>query len=207
MRGDDGGVVVEAIMVMPILFAMTCAVLEYGNAFRLSQTVSYTLQVGGRTVSIGMNHPNADYLAISRMHAAADTLPAGSVQRIVFWLATDDGSGLAARRGPLSVVPPNCRRAAAGNVTDGCNVYSRTASTLDPVPANEGTWSDCANPSNPSRYWCATTRRSAVQGPNGPPDLVGVYIEVIQPFVTGLFGSSVLVGQQGVFALEPGSLS
>ncbi len=207
MAGDGGGVIVEAILVMPIIFALMCAVLEYGNTFRLSQTVSFMLQVGGRTASIAMNHPNADELTIARMHVAAATLPSGAVQRIVLWRATDDGSGVAWRKGPLSVVPPVCQGAASGNVAELCNVYSRTADTLNPTSASTSAWSDCTKASNPSRFWCSTTRKTAVQGPNGPPDMIGVYLEVVQAFVTGLFGSSVVVVQQGVFALEPGSLS
>lgn len=193
-------------MVMPVFFMVLFGVIDYGGAFRDYLTVNYLLQRGGRAAANAVNNPDADYTAVSQMAKAGGALPARSLQRVVIWRATDDGSGSASHRGPGSVVPPGCQVAGVGNSSDVCNVYSRAAGTLNPSRIDEGLWSSCSNAANPGRFWCPTARKSAAQGPGGPPDHLGIYVEVVHPLITGAFGSTLVIRQHGVFALESTTL-
>ena len=48
--------------------------------------------------------------------------------------------------------------------------------------------------------------QDALTGIHGPPDYVGVYIEIIHPYITGLFGSSITHDKTTVIKIEPQSL-
>ena len=56
------------------------------------------------------------------------------------------------------------------------------------------------------RWWCPTVRKSAQTGANGPPDYVGVFIRIKHPYITGLFGSSILMTKTSIIKIEPQSL-
>lgn len=192
---------IEAALIMPFFMYLLFATIDYGGLFRDYQSLTHVAQAGGRTAAIDGNQPDADYATVVRMRRADVALPAGSVRRIVVWRATDDGSGVPWRKGPASVVPPACATATTGSATYSCNVYTTSAGTIDP-PASSAAWSNCANTSNPSRFWCPTSRKAAFQGANSPPDHLGIYIEVLHPFVTGAFGTAKLLAVQLVFTLE-----
>ena len=80
-----------------------------------------------------------------------------------------------------------------------CNFY--TAANFA-TPSNQF---GCGS-SSPDRYWCPTNRlvgASATGSPvTGPPDYIGVYIKVIHPNVTGLFGSSYTYTEYTVIRIE-----
>lgn len=206
LRGDSGGMLVEAALVMPMFIYLVFGVIDYSSVFRDYHTTSYVMQVGGRVASVEGSHPEADYLALSRMRSAGMALPADAIERIVVWRATDDGSGAAWRAGATSVVPPACKTATVGDATYACNVYTRVGGTVNPSSAMQANWGNCTSTGNPSRYWCASTRKSAAQGINGPPDYMGVYVEVLHKHYTGAFGATVVISQQGVFTLEASTL-
>ncbi len=194
--------VIESVLVMPFFFYLVFAAVDFGGVFRDIQSLTHVTQVGGRAAAVAGNAPEADWMTLTRMKRASGTIPAGTMQRIVIWRATDDGSGVAWRKGAGSVVPPACSTRTVGSATYLCNVYSSAAGTLDP-PAVSSTWSNCADASDPARYWCPTGRKAAYQGSNGPPDQLGLYVEVLHPFVTGAFGTSKVVTLQLVVTLEP----
>ncbi len=202
LQGDRGTVVIEGVLVMPLFFLLIFGVIDYSGVFRDYESLTYLVQTGGRVAAVEVNRTDADYLVVSRIAAESFGLRQNSIRRIVVWRATDDGSGLAWRKGASSVVPPACRAADVGNATNLCNVFSRTAGTVAPTAIDRAVWSDCLDQSNPARFWCSTVRKSAVQGPAGPPDLVGLYVEVVHAFVTGAFGTSTVMTEQGVFVLE-----
>ena len=62
---------------------------------------------------------------------------------------------------------------------------------------------DCSGTS-PDRFWCPTSRKVAVGGPNGPPDYIGVWIQVKYDFITGLFpGGGMTFDDTTIMRLEP----
>ncbi len=106
-------------------------------------------------------------------------------------------------------MPTACKTGATGSTTSGseCNVYiganlaTAIAGGIAPVA-----WSNAqpASGSNPIAYYPSSARkvhRDAATG--GPPDYVGVYVEVLHPWVTGLFGQNVTLSDTSVTQLEP----
>jgi Flp pilus assembly protein TadG len=194
--GDDGAAMVEAAIITPIFFLVLFGVLEFGGAFRDYLTVNNASQGGARAGAIAGNDADADFKIVNAVRADAAAMPSGQVVRVVVFLAS----------GPTSKVPPACTTATTGiGSPTFCNVY--TGSQLR-VPDGSG-WTDCTDNTNPSRFWCPATRKTAATAAagNGPPDYLGVWVEVSHPWITGLFGNSITLTSQTVTKLEARAVS
>jgi hypothetical protein len=85
-------------------------------------------------------------------------------------------------------------------LTDKCNFY--TAADFSRPSSQFG----CGT-SSPDQYWCPSSRLVGASAPatgtaTGPPDYIGVYIKVVHPNVTGLFGSSYTYTDSTVIRIE-----
>lgn len=194
-RGERGATLVEAAFLLPLFFFLVFGILEFGFAFKDYLTLANATRDGARTGTTAGNQPNADYLILREIQAAASAMPDGSIERIVIFHAA----------GPESDVPAGCKAgtASSGSGTpdyDGaCNVYTPSDFALD---ADEF---DCGGPgSAPDGDWCPLVRKVAVTGSQGPPDYLGIWMEVRYDYITGLFpGGGMTFTDTTIMRIEP----
>lgn len=175
---------VEAAFITPVLFFLLFSILEFGMAFRDYLAVANTTRDGARAASVYGNDSSADFEILQTVADASNVIDRRDIERIVVFEAT----------GPNSVVPTSCANGTPGST---CNVY--TAAALDLAETEFG----CRTDRNLDRYWCPTSRKTALAGTNGPPDYVGVWIKVNHIWVTGLFGRSLTFTDSTIMRLEP----
>ncbi len=110
--------------------------------------------------------------------------------------------------GPSDRVPSACKTGAVTNTSTirGCNYY--TGSDLSLASSQFG----CVGPPGPTskidRFWCPTTRKSALQATNGngPPDYIGVYVVGVHKNLIGIFGKTFTFSNDTVIRIEPRTL-
>jgi hypothetical protein len=179
-----------------MFFLILFGVLEFGGAFRDYLTVRNASQGGARAGSIAGNDADADFKVVNAVRIDAAAMPAAQLLKVVVFLAADS----------TATVPAACTTATSGiGSPTFCNVY--TGAYLR--AANATGWDDCSNASDPSRFWCPTDRKTAATAAagNGPPDFLGVWVQVRHPWITGLFGQSVVLTSQTINKIEARSVS
>jgi hypothetical protein len=191
-RSDDGAAIVEAAFITPVLMFLLLGVFESSFTFLDYLTTGNAGRGGVRTAAIAGNDGTADYDIVQGVLRNSFALKGGDLLEIVVFEAT----------GPASTAPAGCAGgvASAGGVR--CNVYlpSDFASPVtDPLTYGCG-------PAAKDRYFCPTSRKTALQGANGPPGWVGVYVKVRHVYLTKMFGTSVTMTADVVSRLEPDSL-
>lgn len=177
-RGDDGAVVIEAAIAGLLFFTLLLGVVEFGLAFFDYLTTANMSRVGARTGSTLGHTTAADYQILQQVKAATSSMPTANIQAIVVYQATGIGAA----------PTPGCTTASSASAE--CNFY--TASNFS-TPLSSF---DC---SGIDKYWCPTTRKDAA---SDPPDYLGVYIRVLHPNVTGMFGSSYTYADYTVIRIE-----
>jgi hypothetical protein len=189
---ERGTALVEAAIVTPLFFALLFAVIEGGMAFYERLSVANMALAGARTASSQGNEALADYYVLQSVGAHGGGVSAGRINSIVVYRATAPGAE----------VPSACKLA---SVVDTCNHYVGTDL------AKDATQFGCLGPPGPTtkidRYWCPTTRRTALGGPNGPPDFIGVYVEALHDDLTGIFGRSLVLRSDRIIRTEPRTLT
>jgi Flp pilus assembly protein TadG len=192
-----GTALVEAALVSPLFFLILFGVLEFGGAFRDYLTVNNAAQSGARSGAIAGNDADADFKIVSAVRTDSASIPSGQLMRVVVFKATDS----------TTAVPTACTTAPNGISTGAnpCNVYIGS----DLRVANSSGWVDCSLTTDPSRFWCPTTRKTAATATagNGPPDFLGVWVQVKHPWITGLFGNQIILTSQTITKLEARSVS
>jgi hypothetical protein len=188
---------VEAAIVTPLLFLLLYGVLEAGNAYFGRVTVNNMSVVGARAGSGEANEVLADYAILQAVRGAASGIGPASIKLVVIYRATN----------PDDRVPAACKTASVTDApaTRGCNRYTGASLTLGSDQFG------CVGPPGPitkiDSYWCSTTRKTAVQGANGPPDYIGVYVEVDHANLVGILGESFTFTSDTVIRIEPRTLT
>lgn len=192
LHGDGGTALVEAALLGPLVFMLFLGVLEGGLAMLNYLSVSNAASGGVRMAGIAGSDIGADHAIINAIRGEGSAIKREDITRIVVYKAT----------GSTSTVPTACANATIGVTgTNPCNVY--LASDLD--DALTSPTFRCGT-SAKDRFWCPTTRKDALEGTNGPPDWIGVYIELEHPLVTGMFGDTFTITADVVTRIEPSSL-
>jgi Flp pilus assembly protein TadG len=179
-RGDDGAVVIEAAIAGLLFFTILFGVVEFGMAFFDYLTTSNMSRVGARTGSTLGHSTAADYQILQQVKAATSGMPTSSIQAIVVYKASSSGAAPAAA----------CKTASSSASTSKCNFY--TAANFNTALSSF----DC---SGIDQFWCPTSRKDAA---SDPPDYLGVYIRVLHPNITGLFGASYTYEDYTVIRIE-----
>jgi Flp pilus assembly protein TadG len=210
-RGSEGGaVIVEAAIVLPVLFALVFGAIEYGLLFKDDLTGSNVVRAGGRVLSAQANVAAADQAGLQAMLPAAAALDGGlgSVTRIVVYYATCASPDFTAAR-PCDGRPPirnlsemagagNCTtRGSTAGLAKRCNVYAGSELTQGNVDlaGNFGCGSAAYD-----RDWCPSTR---VVSQTTGTDYIGVHVEYTHQWATGFFGSKRHMTDDVVFRIEP----
>jgi hypothetical protein len=154
-----------------------------------SHALTGSVKAGSRTASTAVSAVEADHTILQSVARELAGLPRGKDQivRIVIYRSTASGQAPSA----------DCK---AGVPTAGaCNVY--TAADLTRPVTDFGC--STSGPASPDRYWCPRDRKTALTGPGGPPDYIGIYIEVTHQRVAGVVGNDTTLSDYSVNRLEP----
>jgi hypothetical protein len=200
-HGDRGAILAEAALITPLFIFILFGILEFGGSFKDYLTLNNGTQTASRKVSVAANAADADYQVILTIKKEIGAMPLSQVERIVIFHAS----------GPNSPVPAACLSGNSGSVgsgspsfTDACNVYTNLSPVWTGLTATD--FQCGTSPPAPDRFWCPTDRKYAAQGTYGPPDFVGVYIEIKHKFYTGLFGSDQKMTKTSIIQIEPQTL-
>jgi len=190
-RGQAGAVLLEAAIVTPVFLALLLAAIEGGIAFYERLTVANMSLAGARSASGQGSEALADYHVL-RAVGSGGGMAGGQISIIVVYRAT----------GPGDRVPDDCRTA---SVTGVCNRY--VAGDL----ARDVTEFGCTGPPGPTTKiddpWCPTGRKTALSGPGGPPDHVGVYVEALHHDLTAILGQGIVLRSDSISRIEPRTLT
>ena len=177
---------------MPVIMLFFFGVLEMGLLYKDYLGAANAVRESSRTGTTAGNEVSADYQLLQRFLRSADALPKDGILRIIVFKAS----------GPGDTPSAACLAASPSTgVEDECNTYI-LADALRPV-ADFGTCTKAAATRLPDTWWCPSDRETAV---TGPPDYIGVWVELEHPMVTGLFGDTVTLDDQAILRLEPQAL-
>ena len=191
-HGDDGSIIAESALLVPFFVLLLFGMLEFGGAFRDYLTLSNGVTTGARQAAIQGNNASADWNIILAVKDAMRAMPQSQIKRIVIFQAAS---------ATATLDPTKCK--VASSVADKCNVYTTTSS---PTPLSGVTaaatmpssWSDCTGP---TVGYCPTARSVKATS----PEYVGVFVEIVHPWVTGLFGQTLTMTQTSITRIEPTS--
>lgn len=179
-------------MVTPLFLALLFAVLEGGIAFYERLSVAHMSLAGARSGSGEGDEALADYHVLRAVRSGSGGLEDGRITTIVVYRATQ----------PDDRVPSNCKSA---SIPDLCNRYVAADLTRDVTQFG------CSGPPGPvtkiDSAWCPTERKTALSGPGGPPDYLGVYVEALHQDLTGILGQGITLRSDSVLRLEPRTLT
>jgi hypothetical protein len=228
-RGDQGSVLVEAAIVLPLLFSLIFGILEIGSALKSYSGAANAVRAGGRMASVAGSDASADQRILERMAREATGIADGEIEYVVIWHATSTGEE--PPTGPCKPAPSATVNEQSAGVGDGgngalgaCNVYHRPA---DPGGAFDMATGRAAEP--PEYYfgcsgpdddeaghkvdcnWPGRNRRTSLtprgeappQGETGRPDYLGVHLRASHSYVTGVLGDTLTITDSGVNLLEP----
>jgi len=197
--GDEGAALVEAAFVTPVLLFLMLGILESGLLFRTYMAIDAGTQDGARTAAIVGNGSTADYDIIQSVQKSTNIIPQNQITNLVVFNASVNGA--------TAVVPSGCatstvryQSSAAGSE---CNTYVPSTDWNIALALNVNY--NCTVPGY-SKGYCPTTRKVALNGPQSPPDYIGIYISVQHQYVSKLFGTSKTLASTTITRLEPQQL-
>ena len=182
-HGDDGSVLAESALLVPFFVLLLFGMLEFGGAFRDYLTLSNAASTGARQAGIQGNSASADWNIIVAIKEASGAMPLSQITRIAIFKASSPTAGL----------PTNCDTGGVAN----CNSYdATTVASVSAAIAQPASWGNCTGPTS---YYCPTSR--IVSASN--PDYLGVWVQIVHPWITGLFGKTITMTQTSIIRLEP----
>jgi len=184
--GDDrGAVVVEAAIAGLLFITVLMGVVEFGLGFFDYLTTANMSRVGARTGSTLAQDPLADYQILQKLAASTSSMPLSNIQFIVVYKASGIGALPNSSCFTASQAANFCNRYTSANLSAATTQFGGTAGKLDAAwPPGSRKVGACTS--------CAT----------GPPDYIGVYISVLHPNVTRLFGNSFQYTDATVIRME-----
>jgi hypothetical protein len=226
---DRGSVVVEAAIVLPLLFMLLFGVLEIGSALKSYSGAANAVRAGGRMGSVAGNDASADQLTMARVAREAAGIGEGEIDYVIIWKATGPGQSPPATCVDIANAASGPNASSVG-VYDGgvgtagaCNIYMlpEAADGAFDMALGRATNPDpnfyfgCTGPSGPGHdhkldcNWSPKNRKVQVS-PRGTdpadalkPDFLGVYIKATHEYVTGILGSTLTITESGINLLEP----
>jgi hypothetical protein len=193
-RDERGATLIEAAIMLPLFFFLVFGILEFGFAFRNYLTVANGTREGARMATIVGNQADADFRILEGIESAMSAMNEDDIIRIVVWHASSSDD----------TVSSGCLDGVASNdLGEECNVYTPAsfAVALDQF--------DCGGPGTaPDDSWCPANRKTATTGTFGPPDYVGITIQVEYDYITGLFpGDGMVFTDTTIMRIEPRSVA
>ncbi len=192
---ENGAVVVEAALILPLFVALIFGIIEVGSMFLNFSAVRNASREAARQASASASSPTADQEALLAAGKSLSTL-VGSLEGIIIFKAESLNDK----------VPVNCltalRTATAlplADTTSKCNVY-----LANQVRSPDITHFGAQAAKDPAFWdgeWPAQLRNDSLST-NTTPDLLGVYVEVRHAGATGLLPKRT-IRSLNIFQLEP----
>jgi len=175
-------------------------ILEFGGFMRDYLTLANGAQAGARSASIHAQNIDADYQILQAIQREMGAMPRGQINKIVVFHAAS----------PNDVISDTCKGGTAvlgtsPSYTGACNVYTSTG----PAWWTLATADLKCGAGDLNRFWCPSVRKYAatIADGHGPPDYVGIFIEINHPWLTGLFGTNIKMTRSTIIRIEPQSRS
>jgi hypothetical protein len=224
---DRGASLVEAALVMPLLFALIFGILEIGGALKSYSSTGNAVRAGGRMASVAGNDAMADQQILERVAEEAAGLGKGEVEYVIIWRADGEGDTAPAACVTLAGASdtPNSSSVGVfdggpgGTATGACNVYREPdkpggafAMARGDMPNPPDFYFGCSGPPNPNKVDCSwsprnrnvqISPRSAAPSERLRPDYIGVHIRASHQYYTGFLGDTLTITDNGVNLLEP----
>ncbi len=217
LSGDDGAIMVEFALLAPLLALFAMGVLEFGMAWRDSQTIGTSMRSAARAVAstgggAGDKGP-ADWVALRAGLSALGELDMTKIDRLIVYKANADDTleGRVPEACASALVDPTTGFAVAGT-GDICNVYGAdwlagydpTDQTINFDLDSDGNGSGCPRLTPTGTIetdaWCPEDREA---DHHQDPDWVGVYVVYERDAVTGMFGDSFTMRDDAAYRIEP----
>lgn len=221
---ERGAALVEATIVLPILFFLMFGIIEMGGLMRSYSGTASAVRSGGRAASLAGADPMADARILEEVARGLESVEGGEVLLVVIWHADGPGDPVPPACIPADLSTPNLATIGDDGVApdglDACNAYVKPAATGAAFAMARGTaqypddhYFGCSGPTDPDAsqkldcMWPATTRRvlTSPRGSTTPTstDFVGVYVRVRHDYYTGALGSSVTITDKSITLIEP----
>ncbi len=185
-RRDRGAVLVETALSAPLVFLMIFMIIELGFMMRDYTALRGTVHEATRAATVMGNDVRADFHVLEVVEDSGSPLPDGAIQRIVVFEAD----------GPDDTLPSACLNGSSTALA--CNRYTAAAFA---VPQTDF---GCRTDRTLDKYWCPADRVVAQAPSNGgPPDYIGVYVEITRPLFSGLLGDDQTLSYTQILRLEP----
>jgi Flp pilus assembly protein TadG len=190
--GDEGAVMVEFALILPLVVLLLTGVFEYGTAWRESLTLASAVRAASRQAANNGSNRAADFLALQSFDAVMSSSKNLTVQKVVIYKTTS------ATGAPLD---PSCFTSAAPSAAYQCNVY--TGAQIDALDSD---YLVSFGPSDTSctaaldANWCPLVRKDLQ---SDPPDYLGVYAVVTYRSVTRLLPVTKQFTDRAVTRIEP----
>lgn len=181
-RSERGAVLIEAAIVMPLLFVILFGILEWGLVFRASLTLSESTRAGARVAAALPRNPAYSEVAAAAVSGrlANAGVPEDQIRILVIYKADPNTGGLYGGGSSDSDIE---------NCSDDCFRYTWDPA-LDEFVLVAG-----------SPEW--TAAEQAACGGDDSTDYIGIYVAADHQYVTGLFGSGIGLSERTVMRLEP----
>jgi hypothetical protein len=174
--GDDGAVIAEFALALPFIMMVVLGLLEYGFLFRQTNLLAGVAQAGARAGASGRDARDADKNLLATIYAQLPALKRATVSKVIVYKASAADGSLPPGCLPSGGQPAKCNVFSNADVTDAYNGTGQFASPLAPCTGNSGPMKD--------HFWCPTERVASMPG---PPDWIGVYVELDYTTFTRFF--------------------
>ena len=205
LESDRGSMIPEFALAAPLLVIMVLGIFEFGMGYRERINITSAVRSAARQATNLGEARQADYEALQGYRSTMARAKNVTIDKVVIYQATSGGAPTNATC--LTLAPLTTGR----GVDDHCNIYSsfqieNLGATYATHFGGTGTNidNDCAATSW-DHWWCPAVdpggERVSEQG--GPPDYLGVFVEVTYESYTGLLPSSVTMTDRAVMRIEP----
>lgn len=229
-RDDRGSTLVEAAFVMPVFILMIFGIIEFSGVVMTKTGTNSAVKSGSRMAVVSGNDAMADRNILLRMAKDGSGISQDHINQIIIWRASSPSEAPpSACVSANSGFHPSTGASHCNVYNDpqdssqGAFHLARLPAAVNGDPPNAGNsdyYFGCLGSADPNASvkrdcgWPPQNRRILEQSPTytcsggsdpkcQPTDLVGIYMKVTHRYYTGFFGSTVVVTNRSVSAIEP----
>jgi Flp pilus assembly protein TadG len=182
---DRGAAAVEAAIVTPLVMALFFGIVELGFLFKDYLAVAASVRAGVRIASASPRISNFAQAAANQVAQTGGAMDFNDVQQL--WVYKVDplpAQGGTGTNKPIGFTDfSNCTVCVKFRWDSGTNAFV-------PIPASDN--------------WAYTSQNAcSASGPGGPPDRIGVYLQLTHYGFTKLVFNSVNIADSSILTLEP----
>lgn len=199
-HGDDGALLIEFALVLPVLFLLVSAIVDLGLGWRRSNEVAAVLRSTSRVEARLGADGGADFESLTTLASGAMEFGHANVLRIIVYKSTTSDGAVPAS---CLALAPSATGAGISTATVKCNVYSRQQLTTMVASNFTTTGATACSSTAWDRWFCPVSRVSSQNSAAGA-DYLGVWMDVDYRYVVGAFtGSGITIKDRAVVRLEP----